>query len=233
MVSELMLQQTQVSRVAPKYDAFLAQFPTCKKLAEAPLEQVLRVWQGLGYNRRARFLREACRVIEADHKGIFPQELDQLTELSGIGHNTAAAILVYSFNQPQVFIETNVRTVYIHHFVSDRGVVHDKELLPLVSQTLDRDDPRTFYWALMDYGSYLKKTVGNLNARSRHYAKQSRFEGSIRQLRGKILRELANGPWTYQNLKNACNDARFEPVIEVLISEGFIRRQGIKLSVAA
>jgi A/G-specific adenine glycosylase len=151
MVSELMLQQTQVARVIPKYQSFLEQFPDVQSLAMADLSDVLRVWQGLGYNRRAKFLWQAAGAI--DVLGNFPTTYEELVKLPGIGSNTAGAILAYACNQPVVFVETNVRTVYIHHFFADRIDIHDREILSLVGQTLDREHPREFYWAVMDYGS--------------------------------------------------------------------------------
>jgi A/G-specific adenine glycosylase len=147
MVSELMLQQTQVPRVVPKYQAFLERFPSVDALAAAELGEVLRAWQGLGYNRRAKFLWQAAQVVRTQRS--FPDTAEGLVKLPGIGRNTAGAILAYAYNQPVVFVETNVRTVYIHHFFADRTDIHDTEIAALVAQTLDREQPRDFFWALM------------------------------------------------------------------------------------
>jgi A/G-specific adenine glycosylase len=222
MVSEIMLQQTQVPRVIPKYLAFLQEFPTLDALAAADLAVVLRAWQGLGYNRRAKFLWQAAG--QAAQAGGMPQTLEGLVALPGVGHNTAGAIMAYAYNQPVVFIETNIRTVYIHHCFHDTtDPVNDKLLLPLIEQSLDRDDPRSFYWALMDYGSHLKQTVGNASVRSKHYAKQSAFHGSRRQLRGKVLRLLGAGPMTEADLMAQCEDERLPEVLQALVSEAMIR----------
>jgi A/G-specific adenine glycosylase len=225
MVSEFMLQQTQVSRVIPKYHAFLEQFPSINDLARAELGDVLRAWQGLGYNRRAKFLWQAAQAVH--ELGNFPKTREELVKLPGIGANTAGAILAYAFNQPIVFVETNVRTVYIHHFFADRDDIHDKEILSLVEQTVDHEHPREFYWALMDYGSHLKVTVGNLNKVSRHYAKQSKFHGSKRQVRGAVLRALGTNTQTLEELRETIADERLEAVLQDLTSEGLIQeRQG-------
>ena len=225
MVSELMLQQTQVGRVIPKYHAFLAAFPTVQALAAAELGDVLREWQGLGYNRRAKFLWQAARQI-VDTGNYFPDTPEGLVALPGVGKNTAGAIAAYAYSQPVVFIETNVRSVYLHHFFADRTDVADKEILSLVEQTLDHEQPREFYWALMDYGSYLKTTVGNPNKASKHYTKQSAFHGSRRQVRGQVIRELGAGPHTFTQLQTAIPDVRLEGVLHDLTVEGMVRHTG-------
>lgn len=222
MVSELMLQQTQVLRVIPKYQAFLGRFPTIETLAAAQLGDVLRAWQGLGYNRRAKFLWQAAQAIR--ELGVFPRTAAELVKLPGIGVGTAGAILAYAFNQPVAYIETNVRTAYIHHFFVGRDSVHDKDILTVLEQTLDRESPREFYWALMDYGSYLKTTVGNLNKASKHYAKQSKFHGSKRQLRGQVLRALGDGGLPLEALQSAVPDERLAGVLNDLLGEGMIRQ---------
>ena len=222
MVSELMLQQTQVSRVVPKYEAFLERFPNAKTLAAAELGDVLRAWQGLGYNRRAKFLWQAAQAVTA--LGVFPATPDELVKLPGVGANTAGAIAAYAYNQPVVFVETNIRTVYIHHFFADRSGIADKEILALVEQTVDREQPREFYWALMDYGSHLKATVGNLNNASKHYAKQSAFHGSRRQLRGQVLRVLSAKALPLGKLQALITDDRLEAVLLELVRESLVRK---------
>lgn len=220
LVSELMLQQTQVERVVPKFAAFVARFPDEKALAAASLADVLRLWQGLGYNRRAKFLHEAAKAIVA--RGAFPDIFDELVKLPGVGKNTAGAILAYSFNQPALFVETNIRTVYIHHFFADDFAVDDKQIVERLGQTLDREHPREFYWALMDYGSWLKRQGVKNIARSRHYKKQSPLGGSLRQMRGMILTALShNAP-----LDELKNDARFAPALAGLVRDGLVVQAG-------
>lgn len=178
MVSEIMLQQTQVDRVVPKFLSFMTRFPTIQDLANAPQSDVIKLWSGLGYNRRARYLHQAAKVIVGDHKGVVPSSLSELTTLPGLGSYTSSAILAFSFNLPVSVIETNIRTVYIHHFYPNHQQVDDKLLLPLINATINHDNPRQWYAALMDYGAHLKMTVGNLTRQSKTYAKQSKFEGS-------------------------------------------------------
>ena len=220
LVSELMLQQTQVDRVIPKFEAFIARFPSEKELAAASLADVLKEWQGLGYNRRAKFLHEAAKkVLE---QGGFPADEPGLLALPGVGKNTAGAILTYAYNQPAVFIETNVRAVYIHHFFADSDNVDDKDIRVLVEETLDREYPREFYWALMDYGVYLKKQ-GVRPSRSKHYVKQSPLKGSIREVRGQIIAILSEGDTTMQQLEARYeSDERFEPALGGLIADGLV-----------
>lgn len=190
VVSELMLQQTQVDRVIPKFMAFIRLFPDFSSLADAPLKDVVTAWQGLGYNRRALYVHRLAQKVTTDYAGVLPSTVAELETLPGIGHATASAICAYAYNQPVVYIETNIRSIYLHHFFTDRTNVPDSALLPLIEQTLDHKNPREWYWALMDYGVWIKKTYGNPNARSKHHHKQSRFAGSTRQKRGAIIAYL-------------------------------------------
>lgn len=224
LVSELMLQQTQVSRVIPKYNKFLRRFPDVATLATVPLAEVLIAWNGLGYNRRAKYLWQAAQQIVA--RSSFPHTIEELVALPGVGVNTAGAVVAYAFNEPAVFLETNVRTVYIHHFFDDRTDVHDRELQPLVAATIPPDRPREFYWALMDYGTFLKQTAGNATRASRHYRLQSRFEGSRRQLRGKIIKILTSGPRDTEELLADVNDPRAREVLAEIVSEGLVANSG-------
>lgn len=225
MVSEVMLQQTQVQRVLPKFETFLQKFPTIKLLAQAPLGEVLKTWSGLGYNRRAKYLHQAVQSIVSEYSGVFPQTTEELVKLPGIGRNTAGAIVVYAFNKPALFVETNIRTVYIHHFFHDQAEVPDSAIIEKLEQTLDKKQPREFYWRLMDYGTQLKKKQGNLTRKSKMYTKQSTFAGSNRQLRGRVLRELADGELTRQQLKQRIKDERLDGVLERLQIEGLIAKK--------
>lgn len=140
MVSELMLQQTQVDRVVPKYEAFIALFPTVSHLAAASLAEVISLWQGLGYNRRARFLHMAAKQIVEEHNGHFPQSPEAILRLPGIGKNTLGAICAYAYNQPVVFVETNIRTVYLYHFFADSHDVTDAEIIQKLRETIDSEN---------------------------------------------------------------------------------------------
>lgn len=251
LVSEIMLQQTQVSRVVPKYHAFLELFPTIQVLADAEQGDVLRAWSGLGYNRRARFLWLAAQEVVARFAGVIPRTIGELTSLPGVGKNTAGAIMAYAYNEPVVYIETNIRTVFIHHFFKDQADIPDSVLLPLVDAALPRPKGkmqdqlreaegerissapvrkpaglphvRTWYWALMDYGSYLKSTAGNVSRASKHYVRQSTFQGSKRQLRGRVLRELGKASATSAMLQAAMPDKRLQEVLDGLLAEHLIQ----------
>ncbi|PLS82029.1 endonuclease III [Candidatus Saccharibacteria bacterium] len=227
LVSEVMLQQTQVTRVIPKFEAFVAALPTVKALAEVDLAFVLQLWSGLGYNRRAKYLHQAARVIQQQFDGEIPRSQEALVSLPGIGRNTAAAIVAYSSNSPSVFVETNIRTVYINHFFSDRAAVDDAEILQLVTLTLDRDSPREWYWALMDYGTFLKQSKQGALDQSRQFKKQTPFAGSMRQMRGRIIKVLSEqGGSSEQELSAQVDgDDRFAAALQALIHEGLICRE--------
>jgi A/G-specific adenine glycosylase len=180
LVSEIMLQQTQTERVTDKYESFVNSFPDFSCLARTPLREILGAWQGLGYNRRAIALKEIAQRVIRDFQGNLPPSLEGLMSLPGIGRATAAAISTFAFNKPAVFLETNIRRVFIHHFFRNEDKVNDNEILPLVKQTLDTSNPRRWYHALMDYGVMLKKRHQNPNRKSAHYHKQGPFEGSNR-----------------------------------------------------
>ena len=230
-MSEIMLQQTQVDRVLPKYKAFLKEFPTAKALASTSLGDVLRAWQGLGYNRRAKMLHQCAQVVTNDLCGRWPKSFVGLKDLPGIGPYTAGAVMAFSYNQPVPLIETNVRTVYLHHFFNDDTDVTDNEIMALVELTLDQQNPREWYWALMDYGSYLKRTYGNPNSRAINYQKQSTFKNSDRQIRGAIIRTLTEKGCTRNTLLKKLSqfeDIRIDAQLEKLMTEEMVIKQGQK-----
>ena len=225
LVSEFMLQQTQTDRVVPYWKRWMSLWPTPSALAEAPLDQALREWSGLGYNRRARFLREAAAVILDRHGGSVPDDAEALDALPGVGPYTARAVATFAFGKSEVFIETNIRAVFLHFFFPDEEGVADSRLLPLIAESLDRSDPRRWYWALMDYGSALKRVTVNPSRRSAHYVRQSRFQGSLRQARGAALRSLAAaGPSTVSalSLSTGIEEPRLSAALSALIGEGFV-----------
>jgi len=230
VVSELMLQQTQVSRVIPKYEQFLTRFPDVQSLASAPLGDVLVAWQGLGYNRRAKFLWQTAQRVVEEFGGTFPETMERLVSLPGIGVNTAGAVMAYAYNKSVVFVETNIRTVYIHHFFDDQVAVNDKSIYAKVAETLpdsqSENSVREWYWALMDYGSHLKQTVGNVSKSSSHYVKQSPFVGSRRAIRGAVIRKLAAQPETFAMLERSIADVRLEDVLTDLLNEGMVSKTG-------
>jgi A/G-specific adenine glycosylase len=229
LVSEIMLQQTQVERVIEKYNEFLAAFPDFSSLAKAPLAKVLRVWSGMGYNRRALSLKSLAQKVVEEHQGRLPQDREKLLALPGIGKYTAGAVTAFAFNKPVVFMDTNVRRVYIHEFFLDREDIHDDEIMPLLEQTMDAGNPGKWYNALMDYGTMLKGEQANPNRRSAHYTKQSPFENSNRQVRGSILKLLVNeAPLTRAQIatKTGMDPERVDKNLVQLLDEGFIIKKG-------
>ncbi|MBI1999300.1 MAG: A/G-specific adenine glycosylase [Parcubacteria group bacterium] len=248
VVSEIMLQQTQVTRVLEKYPAFVRQFPSWQALARAPQSEVLRLWSGLGYNRRALHLHRLAKVVSEKYRGRLPRSFEILKTLPGIGPATAAAVRAFAWNEPTPFIETNIRAVFIRHFftrarpktaarhtnilqyvsVSCDGVC-DRDILLLVAETMDGKNPREWFYALMDYGAYLKQKHRNPSRRSAHYAKQSRFEGSDRQIRGAVLRILLNSsPLAEKEITRrvSADKKRVLTQLRALEAEKFLRKSG-------
>jgi len=232
LVSEVMLQQTQVERVKPFYTAFLVRFPTPQALAEAPLGDVLMQWQGLGYNRRAKMLQEGVKEVWEKDKGQFPKTVEGLEALRGVGPYTARAIAAFAYNQEVVFIETNLRTVITHHFFKNSESVDDKEILKILSKAYPRNlsdiSSREWYAALMDYGSYLKRSGVRINKKSKTYTKQSTFTGSDREARGALLKELTKGPQSMARLTTILGDDRvsqMEKQLQKLLTEGLVEKK--------
>ena len=239
LLSEVMLQQTQVSRVMGRWEEWLDAFPSIASLAAAPLPPVLELWQGMGYNRRALNLKRCAEEVMAKHGGIIPRDKKALLALPGIGPSTSAGVRIFAFQEPDMYLETNVRAVFIHELVPDEDAVPDKELVPLVEATCpEAKRVRDWYYALLDYGAYLKKTLPNPSRRSKQYARQSKFEGSHRQKRAFLLRRVIETPLASDEL--AADLARAEEaagreaptceetsaILAELEREGFIVRQG-------
>lgn len=232
LVSEVMLQQTQVARVLTAYPKFMALFPSLRALAEAQVAEVLAAWQGLGYNRRALALQCTAQLIIRDHAGALPADERLLATMPGIGPATAASICAFAFGMPTVFVETNIRTVFIHFFFLQCERVTDAEILPLVAATLDHSNPRRWYFALMDYGVMLKKAIGNASRRSASYRRQGPFAGSDRQLRGQLLRLLlGKGEISLATIATELRqpEARVARIAEALTREGFVERSDGRL----
>lgn len=276
-LSEVMLQQTQVVRVLDRLPRWLECFPDVSALASASTSDVLAEWQGMGYNRRALALHAAAQEICHTYDGVFPKDTAALVALPGVGPATAQGIRAFAFDLPGVYLETNVRTVFLHHFFPDTADVPDKELIPLVAATCPisaacsasasdgaahdleyakgrvhvryaepqdaSDTPRAWYYALLDYGAYLKKSIPNPSRRSRSYAKQSRFEGSHRQKRANVVRILldaASGAveLTAADVRHELNGIEskagrsevdagvVDSILDDLASEGFCVRDG-------
>ncbi len=235
LVSEIMLQQTQVDRVIPYFERWMKKFPTPQKLAKAPLADVLNEWSGLGYNRRGKLLRECAQEIVEKHSGKVPRDFAALVALPAIGPYTAGAIRAFAFDKKEVFIETNIRAALIHHFFPKSNKVDDKKLTPILKECLLHvKSARVWYSALMDYGSHIKKTNPNPSRRSKHHTRQSKFEGSLRQYRGNILRRLLDGSLKESALLDVDVEQSYfmEQALRDLEREGLIRKTRSKWSLA-
>jgi A/G-specific adenine glycosylase len=221
-----MLQQTQAGRVVDFYQRWVKRFPDVKSLSRAKFSEIYPYWQGLGYNRRALALQRTAQKAVIEYQGKLPNDFSLLETFPGIGPYTARAVSIFSYNRPLTCIETNIRRVFIHHFFQDQENITDKEILEVADRALPVGNAREWHWALMDYGAWLKSQVQNPNRRHKQYAIQSKFEGSLRQMRGKVLKSLADGPKTSQQLVVE------EKVLKTLEKEGFIRYNKKKYSLA-
>lgn len=239
LLSEVMLQQTQVARVLGRWEEWLDVFPTVEALASAPLPPVLELWQGMGYNRRALNLKRCAEELVANYDGVVPSDKKSLLALPGIGPSTSAGVRIFAFRQPDMYLETNVRTVFIHELFPDREGVPDKELKELVELTCPQDESvRDWYYALLDYGAQLKKTVPNPSRKSAQYKRQSKFEGSHRQKRAYLLRRVIDGVGDFEELvadlgreevaasRKAPEAGEVEGILRELEREGFVLEQG-------
>lgn len=238
-ISEVMLQQTQVARVLTRWERFMERFPSIDALSAAARIDLLEEWQGMGYNRRALALKQAADLCSAQRGGRLPESYDELVALPGIGPSTAAGIMAFAHDLPSVYIETNVRAVFIHHFFPDAEKVSDRQLRPLVEASCPAQDPRGWYYALLDYGAELKRRHKNPARKAAAYTRQSPFAGSRRQKRAWLLREvMAQGPCDASELARALSafeegegrppvdKALTESILEELARDGFVRRTG-------
>lgn len=229
LVSEIMLQQTQVDRVVPYFSAWMKRYPNIRSLAEAPLSDVLQSWQGLGYNRRAKMLHDAAKAVVERYDGKMPSAVEELEALPGVGPYTARAVAAFAYNQDVVFVETNLRTAVIHHFYADCTDVTDTEIREVLAKALPTGNAREWYAALMDYGTHLKRSGVRVNAKSKGYAKQPAFKGSGREVRGAILRALAESPRPKKHLIGLMGPDRTgqsEGQLSALLSEGLVQKAG-------
>lgn len=234
LVSEIMLQQTQISRVIPKYKEFLQAFPTVKILARATDHKLLAVWSGLGYWRRAKFLKETAHKVVKNFDGKFPQDIQTLQTLPGIGPYTAGALTCFAFGSDEPFIDTNIRRVYLHFFFKDKKNVADTQILKIAKKAVWKKDPREWHYALFDYGSTVLKNK-KINTQSKHYAKQSAFEGSFRSFRTRVVKKLLASPnkklsqalvldFLEDELRKEERDYSPEEIIDALLADNLIKK---------
>lgn len=226
LVSEVMLQQTQVARVIDKYTHWIQKYPSLKHLRSASLSEVLIEWKGLGYQRRAKALLAVA--LEYD---VLPDSYDGLLRLPGVGRYTASAVRSFAYNKfGSALLETNIRAALVYTFFQHQVAVSDQELYEVLHILEKQDLPvgvgaRVWYWALMDYGAYIKSQYGSQNEKSSHYRKQTTFKGSLRELRAKVLYAIAEND-------EIPEDERSDEVLSQLIGEGFIvsTKKGYEIS---
>jgi A/G-specific adenine glycosylase len=235
LVSEVMLQQTQVARVVPKYSAFLDAFPTIETLATSALTDVLRLWRGLGYTNRAVRLRRCAQELasrtKAPRRAALPTTLEELIALPGIGPYTARALLVFASNADLAAVDANVRRVLTHELDLPRDL--SPAALQSVAETvLPRGRSRDWHNALMDYGALV------LTARATGIAprtRQTRFEGSRRWQRSRLLGLLLDeGPHRLADLSAllGLEPAFLDGLVADLEDDGLLRHRGDTVSVA-
>jgi A/G-specific adenine glycosylase len=220
LISEIMLQQTQVARVLVKYKEWMKKYPTLSSLSCANLTDILKLWQGLGYQRRAKALFEISKGFKK-----IPKSYEELLKLPGIGPYTASAICAFAYNTfPPHLVETNIRTVLIEEFHAKENKIKD-EALYMDLKRLEKNKKvqalgaRDWYYALMDYGAYLKTQKVSHNTMSSQYAKQTPYKGSLRELRAKTLFAIAHR-------ESLPIDGRLEVVTNQLLTEGYIVKSG-------
>ncbi|MGH7245331.1 MAG: A/G-specific adenine glycosylase, partial [Candidatus Levyibacteriota bacterium] len=183
LISEVMLQQTQVPRVIPKYNEWIKKFPTIQSLAKATTRDVLSLWSGLGYNRRALYLQKTAQEIVEKYHGKFPEDEKQLQSLPGIGEYTARAVLCFAFDKQIAVIDTNIKKVIAIHFCKGK-VPQKKKLQEIADKILPQGKAYTWNQALMDYAS------AELKKEKIAIPKQSKFKDSDRYYRGQMLKLL-------------------------------------------
>lgn len=225
LVSEVMLQQTQVARVTEKFDKWMKLYPTLKDLKSATLQEILILWQGLGYQRRAKALYEIARTYN-----VIPKTHEELCSLPGVGPYTASAVCAFAYNEfAYPMLETNIRTALIEEFHQGEESVHDGMLYDDLSRLeknkfVQEVGARMWYYALMDYGAYLKDSKISHNSKSAHYTKQSLYKGSVRELRAKTLFAITHN-------EKLPEDIRLEQVLKALVKEGYIMQVGKKYKI--
>ncbi len=230
LLSEVMLQQTQTSRVVPKYERFLSLWPTLEALSQATVLDLLTEWKGLGYNRRALYLLSCAKESEA-WGWTLPESEQQLRALPGVGKATSAALLAFAFNKPSIYLETNIRAAIIHAFFSDEEKIRDRKIEEVLALLLDGiDDYKTWYYALMDWGVLVKALLPNPNRRSAHYSRQGAFENSNRQIRGQLIHYLTEtGPQDAERIAvvlDRFEEERVLACLSALVGEGFVQEDG-------
>jgi len=222
LVSEFMLQQTQVNRVITYYKKWMKQWPTVYKLADEEYKNVLQAWMGLGYNRRAMYLHQSAKVIAHEFKGDVLQAVHHFDKLPGIGLYTCKAIQIFAANENIATVDTNIRRILINEF-NLKKLIPDKDLFQLAERCLPKKRSRDWHNALMDYGAiYLTSKKTGIKPKTI----QSKFDGSDRQIRGKILRMLLNDQQSEYQLeqKLQIDSKRLSKILVKMKKEGTVSK---------
>jgi A/G-specific adenine glycosylase len=220
LLSELMLQQTQVNRVILYYEKWITRWPDIHALASASLAEVLQAWMGLGYNTRAINLHKAARKIVTEFDNDVLEAMKQYKEIPGVGRYTSQAVQIFSTNADIVTIDTNIRRIFIKEFHLPEKV-SDKELWRLAEKCLPKGRSREWHNALMDYGAlHLTSQKTGIKPKTQ----QSRFEGSDRQIRARILRCLLNDTMSLSELKKTfrIEQKRLRRILDKMVTEKII-----------
>ncbi|HEV2249161.1 MAG TPA: A/G-specific adenine glycosylase [Candidatus Limnocylindria bacterium] len=242
LVSEVMLQQTQASRVTPAFERFIKRFPTLEALAAAPLGAVLREWSGLGYNRRARDLH---RIARLSPDGL-PRTVAELDALPGIGAYTAGAIASFAFGERVAFADVNIQRVLGRVFLGRPGT--NTEAIDLDARAMPKRSSDLWHHALMDLGATLCKprnprcgacplrsdckasgSAGTAAAAARHHDRAIRpaaYPDTDRRVRGSIVRALTRADLTITALEQQIGDERVGRLTRALAAEGLVERAG-------
>lgn len=245
LVSEIMLQQTQVDRVRTKFAQFLQRFPDVEALANAPLSAVLTLWSGLGYNRRAKYLHQAAQEVVHAYGGNFPRDFSALQKLPGIGRSTAGAIMAFAWNEPYPMIDTNLRRILVRTFY-DGKIPSDAVLFDFAQSMIPEGRGRAWNYAMLDLGALVctaRRHSDECPMFDFHgdvtdfvYKKApSKFKGSKRSYRGALLKLLVQ--------KGTCRRVDAEKlfvgtpydgkaVVNELIAEGIIKEAHKKITLA-
>ena len=223
LLSELMLQQTQVSRVVSYYEQWIARWPTLEALASASRAEVLKAWMGLGYNTRAVHLHKAAQKIVAEYEGDVNAAMKQYTEVPGVGRYTAHAVQIFSTNADLVTVDTNIRRIFIAEFHLPEDL-SAQELWKIAAQCLPRGRSREWHNALMDYGA-LQQTAKKTGIRP--VSQQSSFEGSDRQIRAAVLRFLLSGPSSFEIIHQTLGgeQMRLRKILDKMVDEELLVQQ--------
>ncbi len=232
LISEVMLQQTQVARVIEKYQLWMHSFPTIQELANASTRDVLSHWSGLGYNRRALFLHRLAKELVETYDGKFPESEKVLLSLPGIGKYTARALLCFAFDQQIAVVDTNIKKIILTQFPQAKDV-SEREIEEIAGSLLPEGKAYEWNQALMDYASMELKNIAHPRV-----AKQKPFQQSDRLYRGEILRILLKNSSLSENdlyrevcKKKEVERTRFERILSGMVREDLLKRQGQMIAI--